>query len=290
MELSSLKCFQTVARLEHMTKAAEILHLAQPALSRTIRQLEQELGVKLFDRTGRHLRLNEYGMRFLAKVDLALRTLEEGRLELHDLAERPAGTVTLYVQVASHLIPELICAFRELHPEVQFKLVQHDPVNGAPLPFDLCLTSAPCAIPDTASEQLLTEDIVLAVPAGHPLAQRPAIRMSDIRGEGLISLKPGRKLRETTDVLCRQAGFAPHILYECDEPSMVRGLVRAGLGVSFLPAVTWSGSQGPSVALIPIEDARSVRTIDLIWYPGRYMTKAAAAFRDFVRGYFRQLR
>ncbi|MCD1261781.1 LysR family transcriptional regulator [Paenibacillus athensensis] len=290
MELSALKCFQTVARMEHMTQAAEVLHLAQPALSRTIRQLETELGVQLFDRIGRKLRLNEYGARFLLKVDTALSTLEEGRLELRDLAERPSGTVTLYVQVASHLIPELICSFREQYPEVEFKLLQQDPVNGAPLVFDLCLTTAPCAIPDTVSEQLLTEDIVLAVPAGHPLAHRSALQLSELRGEGWISLRPGRRLRETTDALCRQAGFAPRILYECDEPSMVRGLVRAGLGVSFIPAITWSGSQGSAVTLIPIEDARCARTIDLVWHPNRYMTKAAAAFRDFARSYFRQLR
>lgn len=79
MDLLSLRYFQTVAKLENMTLAAEILQISQPAISKMIKNLEGELNVKLFDRTGKYIRLNEYGKRFLVKVDLALQTLEEGK-------------------------------------------------------------------------------------------------------------------------------------------------------------------------------------------------------------------
>ena len=289
MDLLTLRYFRTVARLEHMTKAAETLQIAQPALSRMIGQLEKELNVQLFDRSGRSIRLNEFGRRFLAKVEHALETLEDGKQELLDLAERPTGSVGFYLQVGSYLLPDMISAFRKLYPEVQFKLLQHDPEATSSPSFDLCLSSRPFRIPGTESIPVLTEPIVLAVPSDHPLAGRRSVRLSELADEGFIGLKPGKRLRETTDALCRSAGFAPRILYECDEPSMVRGLVRSGIGVSFIPLLTWGGSQGSSVALLTVEEPECSRTLELSWYADRYMTLAAKTFKEFVQAYFRKL-
>ncbi|GAB6930731.1 LysR family transcriptional regulator [Paenibacillus sp. JCM 10914] len=289
MDLLSLRYFQTVARLENMTKAAEMLQVSQPALSKMIGNLEKELTIRLFDRTGKYIRLNEYGRRFLAKVDLALQTLEDGKSELLDLAERPTGTVVIFIQVASYLLPDMITLFRQLYPETEFKLLQHDQDHYKPPAFDLCISSSSFSMPGTESISLLTEEIMLAVPSDHRLADRGSIRLSELSEDGFISLKPGKQLRETTDSLCRAAGFTPRIIYECDEPSMVRSLVHSGLGVSFIPSVTWGGSQGSSVVLIPIEEPISTRTIEISWYSNRYMTKVAIKFKEFVQDYFKQL-
>jgi LysR family transcriptional activator of glutamate synthase operon len=289
MDLLLLKYFQTVARLGHMTKAAEVLNVAQPALSRTIRRLEAELNVKLFDRSGRSIRLNEYGNRFLAKVDTALQTLEDGRQELLDMTERPTGTISLYIQVASYLIPDIISLFRKKHPEVQFRLLQHDLEIAGDPSFDLCISTSPFRIPGTDSVPILTEELLLAVPTDHKLANRKNVELSELSNEGFISLKPGKRLRETTDALCSAAGFTPRIIFECDDPSMVRSLVRSGLGVSFIPSITWDVSQGSSVVLISIEEPVCTRTIELSWYPDRYMTRAAIYFKEFVQDYFRRL-
>ncbi|MEV5027029.1 LysR family transcriptional regulator [Paenibacillus sp. LPE1-1-1.1] len=287
MDLLSLRYFQTVARLENMTKAAEMLHVSQPAISKLIGNLEKELKIKLFDRTGKYIRLNEYGKRFLAKVDLALQTLEDGKTELLDMAERPTGTVVIFIQVGSYLLPDMITLFRQLYPEAQFKLLQHEshPINPV---FDLSISSSPFRIPGTESIPVLTEEIMLAVPSDHRLANRESIHLSELSEDSFISLKPGKQLRETTDSLCRAAGFTPRIIYECDEPSMVRSLVRSGLGVSFIPAVTWGGSQGSSVVLISIEEPVSTRTIEISWYTNRYMTNVAHKFRAFIQDYFKQ--
>jgi LysR family transcriptional activator of glutamate synthase operon len=287
MDFLSLRCFQIVARLENMTKAAEMLQVSQPAISKLIGNLEKELKIRLFDRTGKYIRLNEYGKRFLAKVDLALQTLEDGKTELLDMAERPTGTVVIFIQVGSYLLPEMIALFRQKYPEAEFKLLQHEsqPINQV---FDLCISSSPFRIPGTESIPVLTEEIMLAVPSDHRLANRKRIRLSELSEDSFISLKPGKQLRETTDSLCRAAGFTPRIIYECDEPSMVRSLVRSGLGVSFIPAVTWGGSQGPSVVLISIEEPVSSRTIEISWYTNRYMTKAAHKFRTFIQQYFKE--
>ncbi|MFC4306419.1 LysR family transcriptional regulator [Cohnella boryungensis] len=289
MDLRSLRYFQTVARLENMTKAADVLQISQPALSKLIGNLEKELKVKIFDRTGKYIRLNEYGKRFLTKVDLALQTLEDARAELLDLTEEPAGTITIYIQVGSYLLPDMIGLFRRHYPEAQFKLLQHDQDISSYPAFDLCISSLPFKIPGTDSIPLLTEEILLAVPCEHRLADRKSIRLAELSEDGFISLKPGKQLRATTDSLCHMAGFTPRIIYECDEPSMVRSLVRSGLGVSFIPSVTWGGSQGSSVVLIPIEEPTSNRTIEISWYTNRYMTNVANKFKGFVQDYYKEL-
>lgn len=284
MDLHSLRYFQTVARLENMTKAAEKLQISQPALSKLIGKLEMELRVQLFDRTGKYIRLNEFGKRFLAKVDLALQTLEDGKTELMDLAKKPIGTVVLFIHVGSYLLPDMITIFRQGHPEAEFKLLQHDPDRIASPAFDLCISSSTFKIVGTESIPLLTEEIMLAVPSGHRLADRKSVRLSELSEDGFISLKPGKQ-----HTLCRAAGFEPRIIYECDEPSMVRSLVREGLGVSFIPSITWGGSQGSSVVLLSIEEPLSKRTIEISWYANRYMTKVAREFKAFVQDYYRKL-
>lgn len=289
MDLLSLRYFQVVANVQSMTKAAEILHISQPALSKMIKHLENELTVELFDRTGKYIRLNEYGRRFLEKVNLSLQTLEDGKQELLDLAERSVGTIVILVQVGSYLLPDMITKFRELHPGVQFKLLLHDQ-DAATYPlFDLCISSAPFRIPGTTAEQLLTEDIMLALPSDHRYAERKSIRLDELAKDGFISLKSGKRLRETTDLLCRTAGFTPQIVYECDDPAMVRSLVQAGLGICFYPAITWGNSGGTSVILLPIEDVSSKRTIEISWYSNRYMSNIARAFKSFVQEYYKQL-
>ncbi|WP_340394608.1 LysR family transcriptional regulator [Paenibacillus sp. FSL E2-0177] len=290
MDLLSLRYFQTVAKLENMTLAAEILQISQPAISKMIKNLEGELNVKLFDRTGKYIRLNEYGKRFLVKVDLALQTLEEGKTELLDLSERPTGTVVIFIQAGSYLLPDMITLFRQKYPEAQFKLLQQDQEISRYPAFDLCISSTPLKIPGTVSTPVLTEEILLAVPNEHRLATRKSVRLNELAEDGFISLKIGKQLRETTDSLCHAAGFAPRIIYECDEPSMVRSLVRSGLGVSFIPAVTWGGSQGSSVVLLPIEEPISTRTIEISWYTNRYMTNVAKKFKAFVEDYYKQLK
>lgn len=117
MEFLQLYYFQTVARTEHMTKAAEELRIAQPSLSKTIARLEADLGVPLFDRHGRQLRLNSYGKTFLQRVDRVFMEIHEGRRELQDRAGLDKGNITLAVSIPK-LLPELLGSFLKEFPDV----------------------------------------------------------------------------------------------------------------------------------------------------------------------------
>jgi LysR family transcriptional regulator, transcription activator of glutamate synthase operon len=293
MELLQLKYFQTVARMEHMTRAAEELGVAQPALSQTIARLESELGVPLFERIGRGIRLNQFGRAYIVHIERIFLELEQGRRELVHITNGSQGQVDLAIGVATHLLPDLLGAFQRDHPGVRFRLSQHEVTTMAQQlsrgGYDLCLTSPPLVQEGLQSVNLLTEDIRLAVPTGHMLAQREYIRLQEVAGEAFVCLKPEHSLRQLTDSFCQQAGFRPQVVFESDEPSTIRGLIRAGLGIAFVPALSWRGSVGPAVVELPIKEPLCQRTIGLSWQAGRSLGRAAEEFRTFAVRYFEGL-
>nr|WP_233476055.1 LysR family transcriptional regulator [Paenibacillus sonchi] len=146
MELLQLQYFLVVARLEHVTEAARSLHVTQSSLSKTIGRLEEDLGVPLFDRVGRKLRLNEYGNKFFRRAERALFELEQGKQELRDLSSPEQGTLELAVTAASAL-PHILREFRKKRPHVQFHVQMLTTQEMVKLlhqgDVDVCLSSPP---------------------------------------------------------------------------------------------------------------------------------------------------
>lgn len=292
MELQQLKYFQTVAHLQHFTRAAEALFISQPSLSRSIARLEEELGAPLFDREGRQVRLNRLGQTFLKRVERAFNELEEGQRELQDLIGPEKGQVSLAFlhTFGVRLLPRLLSAFRAEHPNISFRLFQNS--AGVMLhqlemgEIDLCFASPIYDKPGVAWAHLMTEEIFLAVPPGHPLATRQSVKLAEAANEYFISLKPGYALRTIADQLCRQAGFEPKVAFEGEEITTARGLVAAGLGVTLVPALAWQGVTDPLPVRLHIEEPLAQRTISLAWVEERYLSAAARLFRDFVIEHF----
>ncbi len=294
MDLLQLKYFQTVARLEHVTKAARQLSIAQPSLSQTIARLEEELGVPLFDRKGREIRLNQFGAVFLQRVERIFGELEDARHEIADLAGMEHGRIALAV-VIPQILPDLLRSFLADHPHVSFRLfhqhssetVQQQLEQGE---IDLCITSPPIEQEGIGWINLMREEIYLMVPPDHRLADRTSIDLREVEHEPFISLKPGNTMRDLTDNCCRQAGFVPHVAFEGDEPSTLRGLVTAGLGVAFISELVLRTVADPSVIVpLRIEEPSCDRIIGLAWRKEHYLSQAAQYFRDFVIQYFKNI-
>ncbi|GLV14827.1 LysR family transcriptional regulator [Alicyclobacillus hesperidum] len=292
MELLQLEYFQTVARLQHMTKAAEELQIAQPSLSKTISRLEEDLGVPLFDRTGRQIRLNAYGEAFLARVQRAFVELNEGKREIRDLARLNEDIVTLAVSTP-RILPGLLGAFLASHPDVRFRQffesapeMKRQIENGE---VDFCISSAAIEGIDIEWRPLLTEEIFLIVPSNHPLAVRESIRLAEVKDEPFISMNAGYEFRELTDRLCREAGFVPHIHFAGDEPDVIAGLVQQGLGVAFVPALTWLEWPRRASHRLRIEEPACQRQLGIAWSERRYFSTAAERFRVFAFAYFRDV-
>ncbi|TYP73397.1 LysR family transcriptional regulator [Paenibacillus methanolicus] len=286
MELLQLQYFRTVARLEHMTKAAQELRVAQPALSKTIARLEKDVGVPLFDREGRQIRLNAFGKAFLTKVEAALLLLEEGQREVADLAGLEHGSIHLATSTLDRLSDPLN-AFVALHPQVNFRITQGAMCEMAQLTeageVDLCFTPMPLARTNFSAVSVLREDVYLAVPPGHRLAGRKSVRLNEAEGEPFIGYQEGFHFQQMNDAFFREAGFAPNFVCRVDEAASIAKLVSAGLGVAL---VGNCGGAQTRLNLLAIESPACQRHFRFIWNDKRYLSKAAREFRDFVVAYF----
>ncbi|WP_073154061.1 LysR family transcriptional regulator [Seinonella peptonophila] len=288
MELLQLKYFQKVAQLEHLTKAAEELHIAQPALSKTIARLEKDLGVSLFDRQKRQIKLNIAGHLFLKQVNIALAALEEGKRQIKDQAELEQQRVVL-ASTSHHCDAELVSSFLTLYPDENLLIKQTNSENqNVDLlkngKIDFFVTSD--SIKHTEVEYLpfVTEEILLAVPPHHQLAERQSIQLHEVADEPFISLKAGNPFRELTNRFCKEAGFSPNILCEVDRLAAVGSFVQKEIGVAFL---TRDAKQKEDlVILLPIKLPICQRTFKLVWLKDRYLSKAAQRFRDFLQYYY----
>ncbi|WP_248925107.1 LysR family transcriptional regulator [Paenibacillus hamazuiensis] len=283
MELLQLQYFQTVARHEHMTKAAQELRIAQPALSKTISRLEEDLGVPLFDRQGRHIRLNTCGRAFLGKVNAALALLEEGRKEAADLAGMEHGSIHLAAPTLDRLT-EPLGAFLSRHPDVKVRITQASTEEMARLidsgEVDFCFSALPLEGHGIRSASVLKEEVYLAVPAGHRLAGRSSISLKEIADEPFIGYKEGVLFQQMNDAFFREAGIAPRFVCRVDEPSAIAKLVQAGLGVALIGGC----GKDPSAMLttVPIEHPVCKRDFQIFWHDKRYLSLAARKFRDAI--------
>jgi DNA-binding transcriptional LysR family regulator len=285
-----LRQFVAVAREQHISRAAESLGTPQPTLSRSIARLEADLGVPLFSRPGRTVRLTRHGQLLLAGAERCLAELESHVRLLAEEVSPERGKVALAFlhTLGSQVVPMMVREFRARYPEVRFGLVQGgfaeilgrvragdvDLGLVAPLPRDPGLVTRP----------LDEQRIDLFVPAGHRFARRDEMALREAASEEFVSFEPGYGMRQIADDLCASAGFAPRIAFEGEEADTVRGLVGAGLGVALLPA---SGPRRADrgVAGIRLSDPHASRTVGLVWMADRPSPPPAAAFREFALRY-----
>jgi DNA-binding transcriptional LysR family regulator len=278
--------FVAVARAEHMTHAAESIGIPQSTLSRGVARLEADLGVALFVRAGRTVRLTRDGRTLLRHAERALAELGNGAREILGDADALHGRVGLafLTTLGSSAVPRLLRDFRARHPDVRLDLVQ-----GAHAlllerlrtgDVDLALTSPLPAEPGLAAEPIDEEELRLAVPAGHRLAgRRGGVALAEAARETFVRFLPGFGLRATVDAWCREAGFVPRVAFEGGDAETLRGLVGAGLGVALLPMAR----PAPGVVELPITEPRTVRTIGVVWSRDRALTPPVRALRGLVR-------
>ncbi|WP_339199984.1 LysR family transcriptional regulator [Paenibacillus sp. FSL P4-0176] len=287
MELLQLKYFLTVARCEHVTEAAGKLHVTQSSLSKTIQRLEDDLGVPLFDRIGRKLRLNDFGRTFLQRTEKALFELEQGKREIADLSSPDQGTLQLAVTTASTL-PGILREFRKNKPDIQFHVQMVSLENMSRLlqrgEVDFCLSSPPIEGDDIECQILYDDPIVVAVPLGHRYADRSSIQLTELKDEWFVGVKQGYGVRDMVDSICQSAGFLPKYVYEGDEPARLTALVEAEIGLAFIPSTARNPHE--RIRYLQVEEHQLVREIALLSHKNRYISKAALEFRSVVMDYF----
>ncbi len=290
METEVLRWFQQVADGVTVTEVADLAMVSQPAVSRALSRLEDEIGTPLLQRSGRVLRLTQAGAEFKRHADAAMHQLDDGLAAVNELLDPEFGTVTLSFQLSlgTWLVPQVVRRFRETSPKVRFRLLQAHDVLAASLVargrVDMELTSRRADDPLVAWQPLFTEQLYLAVPAGHRLAQLEEVPLADAVDQDFVMMRPGWRLRELSDHLCASAGFAPQVVFESDDLSTIRSFVEAGLGVAILPAMDANPvSPRPGEPwLVRLTDDDASRDVGLAWSPSRRLLPAAERFRTFL--------
>lgn len=292
MEWQQLEYFQVLAKIQHMTKAAELLSISQPALSRSIARLEDELGVPLFERQGRSIRLNRYGELFVQRVHNIMREYQIGLTEIQQIVDPNHGEVSLGFlhTLGTNVVPDLIRNFRKENENIHFSLKQnHTHLQLLELKsgdLDLCLLAEMDAAKPIEWRELWREKLLAIVPINHPLAEKSSITLTELADESFVLLKKGYALRIQLDELFREKDIQPRITFEGDEVATVAGFVAAGLGVSILPEGDEINQK--RIIKIPITDVNAERIIGMAWSEGRYLSPAAQKFQQFIFDYFKK--
>jgi DNA-binding transcriptional LysR family regulator len=288
MKIDHLKNFQVLAKTQNITHASSTLHLAQSALSRCLKNLEEEIDVKLFDRVGKNINLNDSGQIFLKHVDIILDEYEFAMRDLKNSLNRQNKKVVISIFAGSKFLPELICGFKKKHPEITLQIFQQGSTSESIVTSDITISSSRHREDGADSLVLMEEDILLAIPIEHPLAKRKSVKLAEVSKEAFICLYEGKGLRVITDEFCHLSGFKPNIVLETDNPNIVRELVALGIGFSFIPKISWAGIvSGNNMALVEIEEPRCARFVTMKWRSDRNFSASVNKFREHLIEFYK---
>jgi LysR family transcriptional activator of glutamate synthase operon len=295
MELRQLHYFVVLAYRLHFTQAAEELAIAQPALSQQMQALERELGVRLFERTPRHIRLTAAGQGLLVHAERVLADVDILSTEMHAYAGLQRGRlrIGLHQSLGVSWLSGLLARFHGRYGGIE--MVLHEGVTEPMLErveegkLDLVwMHTIGTIFPKTAlpkhieTKAVFTEAVVLGGGPHHRLAGRKQISWNSLQAEEFVLFQPGSGLRQIVMHLSQQAGFLPQVIFESGDISTIRALVSEGVGISVFPQSIIDAA-GRSLVPLDLSPVLPPRTVQLAWHRQRASTPTIQAFLDFVQ-------
>ncbi len=290
MEIRQLKTFRIVAQLLSFNRAAEHLHYAQSSISAQIQALEEELGVKLFDRLGRGILLTEAGANLLNYAEKILDLADEARSEVASVKELK-GSLTIKVPetLSVHRLPLVIKQFRSRYPRVRLRFttcthegLQKDLRKGI---TDLAfLMTDSFHVADLEVQALGIENLVLVAHPDHPLAKKPVVHTRDLEGETLLFSRVDCSYRKTLEAVLKLEKVRYDATLDFNSVAAIKQCVMAGVGISILPEITVTEdiSQARLTVLSWSEGVIEVATL-MIWYKDRWLSPTLSAFMEVVQ-------
>jgi DNA-binding transcriptional LysR family regulator len=259
MLFAHLESFVEVARRGNVSRAAEALFLTQPAITARLKSLEKALGVELFVRTGRGMKLSDAGRAFLPYAERSISTVDEGRQLVANLQEGNVGALVIAAApaVSTYVLPGILRSFRATHPHVRLgvKTGHTEEVLDMVLRGEAHIgIGRPIRHPDIELISVLEDEMLLVVAARHPFASRGKVSLMELAGERLVLFDRTSSYHELTSSLFRQAGIVPASTLELDNVEAAKKMVQQGLGVALLPRMALSAEL----------KARSLRAVKLI--------------------------
>ncbi|MGE0760512.1 MAG: LysR family transcriptional regulator [Pirellulaceae bacterium] len=283
MELSQLRYFAKAAELGNFTRAAEACYVSQPSLSQQILKLEEEIGQPLFDRVGRSVRLTDAGRLLKERVDEAIRLLDEAKIQLRDEPDAGRLLIAAIPTIAPYLLPRVVKDFCEKYPRAQIEIIE-DVTAGIVRrcqqgELDLALVALPVAGASLYFAPLFTEELLVALPPDHRLANKSRLTLRDLTDEHFVLLADAHCLTGNALSFCHAKGFQPIATSRVNQLATVLELIALGHGVSLVPAMA-RAMDGSSARLYrSLAGEKPTRTVGMLWNEHRFQSKL---FRSFV--------
>lgn len=306
MDFRQLQYILKVAEERSFSKAAQKLFISQPSLSQFIQKVEIDLGAQLFDRSSSPLKLTFAGELYIETAKNILDLKDQLYRQISDIANLKKGRVTIGLSPfrSTYIMPKVLPFFHDKYPDIEVVLVEGNSSNLENIALrgstDLTLMTSPIQKNLFDFEPILTEEILIAIPPNHPIqkqanykiindSMRPVIQLKDLSNEPFILLKKDQKMHELATSLCKQAGFSPRIILESESIEAAHALVRAGMGITFIPdTLTPHHKTTPYPFYCSMDKLTPTRDLVIAYKKGRYLSLAAREFISSIKAIFSQ--
>lgn len=277
MDLLQLRYFCDAAECENFSRTAGKYGVPTSNISQTVKRLEKELGVKLFDRSANKILLNTHGKNFYLKVKNALEIMDDAKREIMDFDETQTKEIRLKVCTNRRIVTLAIEKFKENYPDVNFYLSHQYKDEGE---YDLVISDIVPIDDNKAKELLVTEKIMVALRKDNPLCRVKKADLSMFKNERFISMPEDSSLYRITEDICLASGFKPNIAIKSDDPYYVRRYAELGLGVMFVPSFSWYGQFSEEICFMDICGYK--RDTYVFYNSQKYMPRVVKEFKNIL--------
>lgn len=255
MELLQLKYFSHAAKTENFSHTAQKFRVPTSGISASIKKLENEIGVKLFDRTANKIELNECGKILLDAIDKSEELFKKAESDILDLSQAPFGEIKLLILSNRQKITDVISEFKIKYPNISFNIKHEGQIVQSNInDYDIIVTDKKITNEYFNQKFWLHEEIFLAVHKDNSLAGKKSVAANELKYEKFISMPKGSSLRNCQDMFFLQYDFNPNIAIECDDPEYIRKYLKLGLGVTFFPSISWKYHISDDIKMLRIND------------------------------------
>lgn len=287
MDLDQLRYFLRIAERQSFTRAAADLGISQPALSRSIQKLEEELGQPVFERRTRSVALTDSGVLLQARAHQVLSIIEDTKAEITDDGHSGRVRVGAIPTIAPYFLPEVLRKFSREFPKAS--LIVQENTTDALLrgctqgEIDLAIVALPVPARYLECEELFEEELLLVLPPDHPLVEQDSIRLSDVEPYPFVLLDEAHCLSDQIVAFCRQRAFQPVAVERTSQLAMVQELVSLSHGVSMIPAMARQLDHSDRRVYRSLSGRKPTRTVAVVWNPYRFQSRLITAFRERLR-------
>ncbi len=280
MELLQLIYFCDAAESENFTKVAKKHSVPTSNISQTVSRLENELEVKLFDRSANRVSLNEQGRAFYKQVKTSLEMLKNAVSSVKDVSNEISGEIKLLVHTNRNTVIKAVEQFKNENPNIVFTF--SNDLNADPDDFDIIISDDVSLYKNYDAQILIKEEIIVALLKDNPLSKKPNLTVSDLTQERFVTMQTGSSLYKHVVKICQGAGFEPNIAVQIDDPYYIRKYLEIGMGIAFVPSVSWAGLFSDNVILRKIGDYK--RDTYIFTKRNKYKSFAVRKFCELLLG------